>query len=383
MPTWEVHFGLYIDTSSPDLLRMVYEAQSLARVIQDIPLKPAAREKLNRINIVRAVRGTTAIEGSDLSEAEVQRALETPESEGDQPASRGRARVEARNAAEVMVYVAEALDKEPTMAVTEELICHMHRLTTSHISYPTNEPGHYRLHAVNAGDYVPPRTGDEVRTLMSEFVRWLNTPPTTHWHPVIRAIAAHFYFISIHPFGDGNGRTARALESFLLYQAQINQLGFYSLSNYYYLHREEYIDLLNYSRFSSRGNLTPFIEFAARGLLAELQLVRDEVIKENQIVAFKDYAEETIDSGDMHGGTKMRLKVVVYHLMQVSSAEDRFIGGRPREWPMYAGLSPKTWKRDVDWLEKHDLVVREAARIRPKFETMRRFTRPTFQVNPR
>ncbi|MBK9546926.1 MAG: Fic family protein [Dehalococcoidia bacterium] len=58
------------------------------------------------------------------------------------------------------------------------------------------------------------------------FVRWLNTPPASNWPPIARAIAAHFYFISVHPFGDGNGRTA-FVGGFLLYQAKVNALGFY------------------------------------------------------------------------------------------------------------------------------------------------------------
>ena len=76
-----------------------------------------------------------------------------------------------------------------------------------------------------------------------------------------RAIAAHFYLVSIHPFGDGNGRTARAIESFLLYQAGVNAFGFYSLANFYYRERDRYVRELTDARFHHGGELTPFVLF--------------------------------------------------------------------------------------------------------------------------
>jgi Fic family protein len=86
---------------------------------------------------------------------------------------------------------------------------------------------------------------------MAEFFKWFNSGSAAHWNPVIRAIVAHFYVISIHPFGDGNGRTSRAVESYLLYQAGVNARGYYSLANYYYRNRPEYVSMLDHVRFVS------------------------------------------------------------------------------------------------------------------------------------
>lgn len=205
-----------------------------------------------------------------------------------------------------MRYVGERVERNPAAPVTEGLILESHRILTQDINYPYNEPGRYRNHSVTVGNYRPPPTGEEVRRLMAEFVRWFNTGLPTHWDPVLRVIVAHFYVVSIHPFGDGNGRTSRAVESFLLYKAGVNVRGYYSLSNYYYQNRPEYIANLNIVRQSDVFNLTPFVEFALRGLVQELKAVHAEVLEEVRIIAFRDYAQETLANSGKLGTPSWR-----------------------------------------------------------------------------
>ena len=71
MPRWPVHFHASIDLGDHELLQLVARIESLAGVVAEIPLPPALREEANRLNIVRAVRGTTGIEGANLTEGEV------------------------------------------------------------------------------------------------------------------------------------------------------------------------------------------------------------------------------------------------------------------------------------------------------------------------
>ena len=195
-----------------------------------------------------------------------------------------------QNAVNVMAYIANSDEK----LVSESLIMNIHRMTTEGIDYPNNVPGVYRSHQPSAGDYLPPETNEEIRILMSQFVEWVNTGERVRWDPIIRAIVSHFYVVSIHPFGDGNGRTSRAIESFLLYQGGINVRGFYSLANFYYENRSEYYQNLDKARFQTGGDLTPFVLFALRGLESELQSVRDGVVQETKWIAFRDYAREII-----------------------------------------------------------------------------------------
>ena len=74
-------------------------------------------------------------------------------------------------------------------------------------------------------------------------------------------MAAHYHIGAMHPFDDGNGRTARALEAFMLRRQAVNDMVMVSLSNYYYEHRQEYLAALYDSRQSGH-DLTPFLTFA-------------------------------------------------------------------------------------------------------------------------
>lgn len=105
-------------------------------------------------------------------------------------------------------------------------------MNTEGCGYPTNEPGSYRGFEVTVGDSYPP-DHREVPELMRRFTEFINSRVVVErYGPLVRAVLAHFYLISIHPFGDGNGRTSRALEAYLLCQGGYNVRGFYSLANY-------------------------------------------------------------------------------------------------------------------------------------------------------
>jgi len=328
-------------------------------------------DRLDRLNISRAVRGTTGIEGADLSEEEVARVLDSEENVLGQ--ARSREEREARNAAAVMRLVAKVLGDDPDRPLTEALICELHRLTTEGIDYPHNTPGAYRSHAVHAADYVPPRESQAVQELMSRFVDWLNHGQGKDLPAAVRAVAAHFYFISIHPFGDGNGRTARAIESYVLYQGQINVVGFYSLSNFYYRRRADYVEMLDYVRFQSGGNLTSFVQFALDGLVEELGIVRQEVIRAVSEIVYRDYVGQILDM-QASADASDRMGIFLENL-GVPTAISDIRGGRNVLGSIYKGLSPRTLTRDLKFLEERELIKREKGFVRRNLDVMNRFTR--------
>jgi Fic family protein len=288
------------------------------------------------------------------------------------PPPRHREELEARAAARVLARVEQILHDEPDAPLTEDRIRELHVLTTDGIPYEHNVPGQYRAGPVVAGDYVPPRTAAEVTTLMRGFVDWLNTGDSLYWHPIARAVAAHFYFISIHPFGDGNGRTARAIESYLLFQAHINPVGFYSLANFYYIHRARYIEMLDYTRFESGGDLTPFVRFAAQGLVSELEAVHDEVVGAATQIAFRDYCRSVLRAvRDREVAERLLEFVELLGEDEVAVSEIR--DGRHPAASALRGVSSRTVSRDLTLLEERGLIVREAGKVRARLEVMHGF----------
>jgi len=382
VPEWAVDFSYRLDTADPELVADVAKVDAMSRIIRGIPLPPAVQMRIDSLNILRAVRGTTGIEGTEVSATEVEKILLTR----DKPvlsAARQRAEQEVRNAEKVMVFVASLHERTPDHPVTEELICQIHRLTTEQIDYPTNEPGKYRDHAVQAGTYVPPRTGDEVRRLMRRFVEWFRDGPPKDWPAPVRAAMGHFYLISIHPFGDGNGRTARGLESFLLYQGGINARGFYSLANFYYQHRPEYVAMLDHTRFETGGDLTPFAKFALGALVSEQEMVHQEILAQVTTIAFRDFARETL-SQDGKLGTRPGERM--FHFLLGLPDEPVSVGqlrkgGHPLS-TLYRGVTSKTISRDLNYLRNHELIIIEGGRIRANIEVMKRFMAPAIHRPP-
>lgn len=217
MAPWPIHFNLKVDLNQPDLIEAIIQVHAMASVIRGIPIPPRVQRRLDSMNIVRAVRGTNGIEGNELDEEQVGEILNSPGVALEGPDSRRSREIqEVRNVATLMAHVAERVQGNPQEPVTQHMVQRFHEILTSGIADPNNEPGHYRAHGVQAGDYHPPADGAEIRKLMQQFEWWLNEGGVRQWDPVIRAIAAHFVLVSIHPFGDGNGRVSRAVESYLL-----------------------------------------------------------------------------------------------------------------------------------------------------------------------
>jgi Fic family protein len=373
MATWKIRFDTKFDSKNPQILTLVAQCHALAPVINGIPITPKRLHKIESLNILRAIRGTTGIEGADLSEEDVRLIMDTPRNKKALTAGKDREEKEARNAKLLMKWVARLLNRNPDCLLTESLIQNLHKITTRNIDYFLNTPGKYRTHSVQVGDYTPPDDGEEVSRLMKKFVSWFNEGPPKTWDPIISAIIAHFYVVSIHPFGDGNGRTSRAVESFLLYKAGINARGFYSLANYYYQHRAEYVQFLDKVRFDTKGDLTPFVLFALEGLVSELKAVHQEVLLEVREISFRDYVRDVLHTKLTTKSGKRMLDFMI-NLGDDSVSLKAIRNGEHPLNRLYKRLNPKTLSRDITYLTSNHLIVENQGSIRANFEIMGKFT---------
>lgn len=377
MPRWDVAFDMHLDIRHPEIVSSVAMAHAFASVIRDIPIPPRVKDRLDALNILRAVLGTTGIEGIELTEEEVEQIMESPGKKPVLPPNRSREEQEARNAQEVMSYIVKELTRDPNIPLREKLICAIHRITTKDVNYPDNIPGKYRTHDVHVGSYTPP-SGEDVRKLMREFIRWFSMDAPSTWDPIIRAIVAHFYVVSIHPFGDGNGRASRGVESLLLYQAGVNARSFYSLANYYYKYRQEYVQLLDRVRFQTNGDLTPFVLFALKGLVSELQQVHAEVLTHVKMISFRDFAREQLHVHNKLGlssGERMSNLLVYLSDGEIVSLKAIRSGNHTLS-RLYRKLTPKTLSRDINFLKEHDLIIVNGDEVRANLDIMTLYTPP-------
>ena len=376
MPSWDVHFDVRVRVDEPRLVRAVERSRAIAETIRSIPVTTNVRKRLNALNIARAVRGTAAIEGTRISEEEALEVLDASADVRVLPPDRSRDEREARNAQAVLEFVRRELRSNSERRLDEPLIGEIHRLTTEGVPYKGNEPGQYRNHAVSAGDYRPPPSGDEARRLMTAFVRWFDEGAAAAWDPIVRAAIAHFYVVSIHPFGDGNGRASRGVESFMLYRAGINAFGFYSLANFYYQNRDAYVDALTAARFQSGGDLTDFVLFAVEGLASELELVRRELMAMIQVIAFREYARQELEGvpglGEQRRARMLRL-IRVLTSAKLAQVPYESVDASAIMAEVYRRVGARTAQRDLRTLLDHELLVERDGQVVPNVEIMSAF----------
>ncbi|MBN2778218.1 MAG: Fic family protein [Bacteroidales bacterium] len=120
----------------------------------------------------------------------------------------------------------------------------------------------------------------QVQYEMNEFLLWLNKE--TKMDLVIKSAVAHFWFIIIHPFDDGNGRIARAISDFMLAHSEESPLRFYSLSNQILQERKVYYDILQRVQLSD-GDITEwlvwFLNCLYRALLSTEETIKKVLVK--------------------------------------------------------------------------------------------------------
>lgn len=246
--------------------------------------------QLDRLNRIRAVYGTTALEGNPLSEAEVAKQIEIVEDPKQTTSTKvAKEQLQIRNAEIAQGWVKMRFAPEhPPLRLSD--ILHMHKTITERSDENHNVPGEFRRFSVVVGS---PELGgihrgapyERVEKLMEEYIEFVNSRKLIGQHPVIRALLAHFFLVTIHPFGDGNGRVSRLVEAGILFQGGYNVFGFYGLSNYFYRNEAQYKTVLQKCREKQPFDITPFITFGLKGFAAELKGINNFIkTKLNRVV---------------------------------------------------------------------------------------------------
>jgi len=115
---------------------------------------------------------------------------------------------------------------------------------------------------------------------MEEFLTWLNG--NTHLDLVLKAIVAHFWFVTIHPFDDGNGRIARAILDMGLAQSDQSKIRFYSVSNQIFKEHKHYNNVIEEAQ-KGTSDITKYVawflgcfERALRASEQNLEIILDK-----------------------------------------------------------------------------------------------------------
>ncbi len=342
------------------LFRILMEIDETDRFIRDLPSFPRVSELIYREELVRAVGGTTAIEGNALSLEEISEAFD----KADRSARLEVAEMEANNSRRVYEFLIDFAQRSPHQPLAEELIRQMHTITTREIPYLGNEPGAYRTTQVSFG--VPRRpallqTESDVRKAMQAFVVWLNDRQRGNFlgFPLVKANLAHFYLTEIHPFVDGNGRTARALEALVLYRSGgFNRYCFWSLANFFSRNRDDYLAHLRNVR--ERSDIMPFLEFSARGAKEELTRIKALALTKVKKLMYMDYVHY-LHREKSRQQTKINERIVALLSILCEVGKTRFdeFASHPAIRGLYASVSDSTRLRDWRKMLQLNLISSE------------------------
>lgn len=265
-------------TITPRILNALNRIEVIREKIATCPIHPTEEYRLKREAMLSMVHHSTAIEGNTLNEFEIQKVL-----------AGGKINAPLREIYEVKNYK-KALDwisQKRKAIIAEKDILKIHHLVSVNILEPERS-GEYRKEPV----YVVSRTPisqkirytapdhKKVPKLVEDLCDWINGSRKELLSPIIIAGTAHAEIAAIHPFIDGNGRTARLLATAILYTEQYDFRKLFALENYYNTNRPAYYEAIhlgkNYEE-RQRANLTHWLEYFTMGFLMELELVMDKI----------------------------------------------------------------------------------------------------------
>ena len=258
------------------IVNNLVEIASSKELILNAYLVPKWEISLRREALIKAAHASTAIEGNPLTLEEVSQLAQ-----GRKVTATRKAQQEVLNYLQVLENIDEY---EVNGTITEKILLKLHKsISKETLEYPEYE-GRYRDIQVYVGNtatgevvFMPPTPG-EVPELANELIEWINSYDSSKLDPVIVAGLSHYEFVRIHPFVDGNGRTARALATLILYLRKFDIKRFFALDDFYDSDRNAYYSVLK-SVDQKTLDLTQWLEYFTDGVLLSMSKVKEKVLQ--------------------------------------------------------------------------------------------------------
>jgi len=366
------------------ILKNVGVIDSACEVITHAPLVPAWEKRFQTDARAKIIHHGTHLEGNDLNLNEVEEILapDLPSTIHNPQSSplpaRDRDIQEVINYRAVMDYLDTLVPSRGTVPernsrvqlekgssadegtvptgthipLTPSILAEVHRLTVEHI-LPQDEAGQYRSVKVIIRNtqsheitFRPPGPL-EVPGLIEELFKWLASPEGQEVHPLLRAGILHYELVRIHPFTDGNGRTARAMALLLLFLEGYEVKKFFALEEYYDAHPEEYYSALQSVTISHE--LTTWLEYFTLGISIEFNRVKSLVHK----LSLDLHLKSTI------GGRQITLSQRQIKLVEYIERHGEIGMGNVRE--LLSDVSDDTILRDLRDLVTKNLLIKKGS----------------------
>jgi len=297
-------------------------------------------EMQNRALVLEA-HHTTHIEGTQLTLEQSEQLLkgQTPANTNPDDAR------ELVNYRDAFNLVADYLDNDSP--VTEALIREIHKRLVKGVRGNSAAPGEYRKiqnYVVNSktGEtvYTPPPVY-EIQRMMQELVDYINR--TRDVHPVFVSGIAQFQLVHIHPFLDGNGRSARLLSTLCLYRKGYDFKRLFTISEYYDRNRSDYYKAIQSVR-ENNTDMTGWLEYFTHALSEQMQ----EIKTKGEVVIRTDVL------GKRHNLSERQQKAVQYVLQNGELTIKEFE-------ELCGDVNRRTLQRELKDLVEKSIFVTEGA----------------------
>ena len=258
------------------IVRLLTRISAAREVILNSPLIPRWEVALRREAIIHSAHSSTSIEGNRLSLEQV-----SDLAGGREVMATRKDRQEVLNYLKVLENIGKLVKGN---SMDQNDILEIHRIVTKDTLDNPGNCGVYRNRYVVVANrftgevFFRPPKNKEVPELIKDLVRWINSNEAKELDPVIEAGMVHYEFVRIHPFVDGNGRTARVLATLILYLRGFDTKQFFCLDDYYDSDRQAYYRALR-SVDQKTLDLTTWLEYFIEGVNVGIEAVKKRVIK--------------------------------------------------------------------------------------------------------
>jgi Fic family protein len=277
-------------------------------------LAPERLSALRRVATIESIGSSTRIEGSKLTDREVERLLSNLAIQSFDT----RDEQEVAGYAELMDLVFSSWQDIP---FNENHIKQLHQILLRHSAKDARHRGQYKTHSnsvvafdengTQIGIVFETATPFDTPRLMAELVSWVNDEREKgHLHPLLIIAIFVAVFLEIHPFQDGNGRLSRVLTTLLLLQAGYAYVPYSSLESVIELNKEAYYLALRQTQGTIRTeapNWQPWLVFFLRSLAEQVRRLEKKVEREKIVLAaLPELSLQIVEFAREHGRVTMK-----------------------------------------------------------------------------
>ncbi len=255
---------------TPYLFNLIDEISSIRSWIDESTLRVSWLPILQKEARSRATHSSTSIEGNPLTLLQVKEV-----EKGGKSGVPVRYDIEVSNYLKAMCWI-----EKQGFVVSEKNILVLHKILTLNL-LSGDQCGKYKNkqnHVINERKiriYTPPSPKTTPK-LVKDLTVWLNSNETRKLHAILVCAIVHHRLVSIHPFVDGNGRIARAIGTWILYQRGFDSDHIFSLDDFFAGDRKKYYMKIQQAR-ELDDDLTPWIEYVAEGIKSTLLDVKKRI----------------------------------------------------------------------------------------------------------